>query len=644
MFKSTTDIIKKFVQTDEDKKTDFLKRENSNFIYCLSLLRKNISNYSEERYLFKEIFSPKLVKKYKEGEIYIHDKSLAPYCNSTSCRDVAMKGIPTNAKNMIESKPTKDFFYFTRHLSNVVTLISQQVSGAVMLAGATSVLASYLFHEEIYQEIYRTDKEVYKYLRSLIWELNMPLRAGSESPFSNITLEFGRPSGELKNQHIVVGGDPIKEKYGDIPDEYFDRINKTILDIMSKGAGKGRAFTFPLLTVPIDDDFDWNNKIFDYSLEKLYDWGGMYFENFQSKPFENDYYRTLNPKIKPRDPDISRSLCCRLQIDLSLLSQSGGGVFGSSTSNVGAVQVLNLNLNRIALKYKKTSDKFLEAIKEDLELMQEGHQAKRKWLENHKELYPTFFSYNENLKNYFNVFAVTGMHEAMMTMGFENGMKDTSAKIEAHRIMQFISEIVESFIKRDNVACGIEYAPAENAAIKMARDDIKFADTMLLKTHFQGTVENPFLTAGCMLPFSEENMIEVIENHAEFQAYATSGSIFHNFLETKLEPEQLKKYIKRIFSKPINYITVTPTRTVCNDCGHAVIGDIPGENCPNCESDDLSVWSRVIGYYKPVARKSLHISNGSYEGTYNFWSAAKRIDWASRAKLTLEKFKDFFAA
>lgn len=978
MFKSPISIVKKFVQTEEDKKTDFLKRENSNFIYGLPLLRKNVSNYVEQEYLFKEIFPEKLVKKYTEGEIYIHDKSLAPYCNSTSCRDIAMRGLPTTAKNMIQSKATDNFFYFTRHLSNAVTLISQQVSGAVMLAGATTVLASYLYFEETYKSVVRSDKEIYKYIRSLIWELNMPLRAGSESPFSNITLEFGKPSSELKDENIVIDGHVLNQTYNDIPDTYFDRINKTILDVMSKGAGNGVAFTFPLLTVPIDDNFDWDNKIFTYSLEKLYDWGGMYFENFQTKPFQNTYYQDLNPKIKPRNPEISRSLCpldgsqkvlyycndkkqlvelpirllyqksldknwktvktiqngslidvkvnkftgnkkrlkitltnnhqiitthdhlnkvldnkhpklsfdlttddylpfsrkpitgkgldyddgyiigaflgdgsysgkndviftvnkkskvytklkeltinnyggycteydynaeisnklnsvnlkctspilyslikmctsgdyvldkalssycfskskkfregiidglygvgdcetistssvnlveslttlfmslgipssidreelkesvgsnplysiksyriddlktykdiykvdddyvwfriksieeysslsdssfcfevvdniepiyslpngivthnCRLQIDLSLLSQSGGGVFGSSTSNVGAVQVLNLNLNRIALKYRKNPRKFKEAIKEDLELMQEGHQAKRQWLENHKDLYPTFFALNDSLKNYFNVFAVTGMHEAMMTLGFKKGMKDLPAKIEAHRIMQYISEIVESFIVRDNVACGIEYAPAENAAIKMARDDIRFSQAMLTRTHYQGTKANPYLTAGCMLPFSEENLIEVIENHAEFQAYATSGSIFHNFLETELSPEDLKKYIKRIFSKPINYMTITPTRTVCNSCGHAVIGDIPGDDCPNCGSDDLSVWSRVIGYYKPVARKKLHIEKGSYEGVYNFWSAAKRIDWASRAKITIDKLKDFFAA
>jgi len=44
-------------------------------------------------------------------------------------------------------------------------------------------------------------------MQSLIWELNMPLRSGSESSFSNCTLEFGKPSEEIKDEYVVVGGE-----------------------------------------------------------------------------------------------------------------------------------------------------------------------------------------------------------------------------------------------------------------------------------------------------------------------------------------------------------------------------------------------------------------------------------------------------
>ncbi len=180
MFTGTHEIIKKFVSDEDTKKTDYLKRENSNFVYSLSLLRKNISNFAEEEYLMTEIFSPELVDAYRDGYVYIHDKQLSSYCQSVSCKDVAMNGVPTLAKNMIASKPTKRLRKLFRHFSNVVVLMSQQVSGAVMLSQMTTVLASYLYYEEMHGSKWSYE-ELKEEMQSLIWELNMPLRSGSES-------------------------------------------------------------------------------------------------------------------------------------------------------------------------------------------------------------------------------------------------------------------------------------------------------------------------------------------------------------------------------------------------------------------------------------------------------------------------------
>lgn len=129
MFKDTSPIIDKFIGNDDDLKTDYLKHENSNFVYSLSLLRKNINNFAEEKYLMEKIFSPELVKAYQDGIVYIHDKQLSSYCQSVSCMDIATRGVPTLAKNMTPSAPTKRLRKLFRHLSNVVVLMSQQVSG-----------------------------------------------------------------------------------------------------------------------------------------------------------------------------------------------------------------------------------------------------------------------------------------------------------------------------------------------------------------------------------------------------------------------------------------------------------------------------------------------------------------------------------
>ena len=404
---------------------------------------------------------------------------------------------------------------------------------------------------------------------------------------------------------------------------------------MAKGTNKGIPLTFPLITVQIDDAFHYDNPIFLYLLEKMYQWGGVYFENFRTEAFNDEYYRKLNPTIKAKDPAVSRSLCCRLNIDLSVLSRTGAGIFGSSVGNVGAIQVLNLNMNRVLVEFGHDKDLVKIKMREYLEIMEQGHLAKRRWVEEHRELFPTFFAFNDSLKNYFNVFAVTGMHEGLVNIGYPLGMVDPLGKLYAHELMQYMTDIINDFIVRDHVACGIEYAPAENAGIKLARSDVKWAKQQGREIFVQGKGDDVFLTSGCMLPFSEEDFTKQIENNAEFQGYATSGSILHHFIEDKIAPEILADYIEHLFRKPINYITLTPTVTSCLHCGQMILASDAREveKCPVCGSADIATFSRVIGYVRMIARSNIRVDdNGFYKGDYNFWSKARRHDWAARRR------------
>jgi ribonucleoside-triphosphate reductase len=202
--------------------------------------------------------------------------------------------------------------------------------------------------------------------------------------------------------------------------------------------------------------------------------------------------------------------------------------------------------------------------------------------------------------------------------------------------MQYMTDVINSFIERDNVACGIESSPAENAGIKLARHDVKFAKSIGKKIFTQGYREDIFLTSGCMTPFSEDNFNLQIENAAEFQSYFTSGTILHHFIEDKIPPKQLAMYISKLLDKPINYITLSPTMSACMECGQQLIGQdaITIDKCPICKSNDIATFSRVIGYTKMIARRGIKVDkSGLYKGKYNFWSKARRYDWAERKRL-----------
>lgn len=148
----------------------------------------------------------------------------------------------------------------------------------------------------------------------------------------------------------------------------------------------------------------------------------------------------------------------------------------------------------------------------------------------------------------------------------------------------------------------------------------------------QGTGEDVFLTSGCMLPFSENNFASQIENSAEFQGYATSGSILHHFIYEKVSPEILANHLKNLFKKPINYITFTPTMVTCMSCKTKYTEKNAPDKCEICDSKDLAYFSRVIGYVKMISRNE--ISNKDiFKGEYNFWSKARRIDWHERKRI-----------
>lgn len=341
MFNSSQEIIKTFTHGADDNKKDFLLRENSNFVYSLPLLRHNIDNFEEEKYLMEEVFTKELRDLYEEKVIYVHDKKLAPYCNSISCLTVATVGVPTISKNMLSSKPTKKIGTLFRQLSNLVTLVSQQSSGAIMLSQMTTVLAGYLYYadKELGKKI--AEEDLVDLWYNFIWEVNLPLRSGSQSAFSNITMEFGKPSDEVKGELIIVGGEVMMEEYGQIPSKYFDKINNTFITAMAKGTGT-IPFTFPLITVPVTDDFDFSNKTFLYLLDQMYKWNGCYFENFRSKPFEESKYSKLNPMIKPRDPEVSRSLCCFTEDERVIYKDKDGVLKTDLMKNIsGNVQLFN---------------------------------------------------------------------------------------------------------------------------------------------------------------------------------------------------------------------------------------------------------------------------------------------------------------
>lgn len=80
--------------------------------------------------------------------------------------------------------------------------------------------------------------------------------------------------------------------------------------------------------------------------------------------------------------------------------------------------------------------------------------------------------------------------------------------------------------------------------------------------------------------------------------YCDGGSALHCNLDAHLSKEQYLKLIDFAIQEGTNYFTFNIPNSKCEKCGNIV--KIPIENCPRCGGEDITQYTRVIGYLRPI--------------------------------------------
>jgi len=172
------------------------------------------------------------------------------------------------------------------------------------------------------------DKKVEKYvlqnLQNFVFNLNTPSRWGTQTPFTNVTLDRTCPE-DLKDKALFLGGikeGPYKKKFGELEKE-MKIVNRSLIKVYTQGDMNGRIFTFPIPTYNITEDFPWTDPDVDALFEMTAKYGIPYFQNFIGSQYtvDKDGKKVANPSAYK--PGNVRSMCCRLQLDLKALEKRG---------------------------------------------------------------------------------------------------------------------------------------------------------------------------------------------------------------------------------------------------------------------------------------------------------------------------------
>lgn len=389
------------------------------------------------------------------------------------------------------------------------------------------------------------------------------------TPFLNVSLDVRIPE-FLKNQPIIIGGEPQKETYGEFQEE-MDIFNKAFYEVLMQGDAKGRVFTFPIPTISIAKNFDWENKALDKMWEATAKYGINYFSNF------------VQSDMNPED---FRSMCCRLRLDNKELIKRGGGLFGSQPLT-GSVGVVTINLPRIGY-LSKTKEDFYKRLTETMDLAKESLELKRKVLDNfiEKGLYPYTKHYLSSVKkmrgsyfgNHFSTIGLIGMNEALLNFMGKN-IATKEGKDFALEVLKFMRDRLVHYQEETGNLYNLEATPGEGASFRQARTDREKYPEIITA----GTKEAPYYTNSVHLPVNyTDDPFEVLDLQDELQQAFTGGTVIHLFLgERARTPETAKNIVRKVFENyHLPYITLSPTFSICPNCGY-----IKGESayCPSCK-------------------------------------------------------------
>ncbi len=584
-------------------KLDWQVKENSNMSYSLQGLHNYVASETSKLYWLNKIYPSPIKKAHIEGAFHIHDLGvLSSYCVGWDLKDLLSVGFQ-GVSGKIQSKPPKHLRSALGQIVNFFYTLQGEAAGAQAFSNFDTLLAPFIRYDKLNYE------QVKQAMQEFLFNINIPTRVGFQTPFTNITMDL-KPSSLYAQTPVIIGGEMQKETYGEFQAE-MNLLNQAFLEVMMEGDAKGRVFTFPIPTYNITKDFDWENPERDLLWKVTGKYGIPYFANF------------VNSDMKPED---TRSMCCRLRLDLSQLSMRGGGLFGSNPLT-GSIGVVTINLPRIGY-LSSNKEEFFSRLGDLADIAKQSLEIKRKVLEQLTEtsLYPYSKFYLRAVKersgcywkNHFSTIGLVGMNEACLNL-LKTSIATEEGKAFAVEVLDFLRNKLADFQKETENYYNLEATPAEGTSFRLALIDKKrYPDILVANESMVKNGAEPFYTNSTNLPVNHtDDLFEALNHQDDLQKRYTGGTVLHAYLNERIDNVSVvKNLIRKVFeSKSLPYLSLTPTFSVCSSHGY-----LNGEqhSCPHCGTK-CEIYSRVVGYLRPVEQ----------------WNAGKQSEFAIKKNYSI---------
>lgn len=604
------DYMDKYSQSNDNAATSSETDANAN------VTMKNVANLEGEVYKttnriiqrqrmkdkLNEMF-PEVAKKYEEDLnhhiIYTHDEATTPvlkqYCMAVSLYPLMMEGVG-NIDGITPSAPN-DLQSFSGQITNLVFLLSSQCKGAVAVGEYFIALNYYIvkeFGEKWYEKLdeitttahckkQRTIRNaIYKAFKQFIYGVNQPAGNRSyQSPFTNVSYYDHTYFNSLFGEFSYPDG--TKPQW-----EAIDCLQKMFMKFFNKLRTK-QILTFPVETMAMVYDPETNDIIDkdykDFTAE-------MYAEGHSFFTYISDSADSL-------------ASCCRLRNELA--ENTFNPTSGLTGVMTGSCNVITLNINRIVqdcdraygLKrnggWKENTSFLRDYLVGILERVYKYHIAFKTMLYDleDKGMFAASNGGYIHISKLYSTIGINGLNEAARFLGLEVGNNP-----EYIEFLQLILGTIKEENKKHSIhdrkrpfLFNSEVVPAEGLGGKNYRwdlqdgyvvpDDENLYNSYFYDAHDDTSVLDKFILHG-----------------RQTYQFTDGGSAAHINLEDHLSKEQYLKLIDFAIANGTNYFTFNIPNSKCDDCGY--ITKHPITECPKCHSKNITQYTRVIGYLRPI--------------------------------------------
>lgn len=604
------DYMNEYSQSNENAATSSETDANAN------VTMKNVANLEGEVYKttnrviqrqrmkdkLNEMY-PEVARKYEEDlnshVIYTHDEATTPvlkqYCMAVSLYPLMMEGVGNI--DGITPTPPNDLQSFSGQVTNLIFLLSSQCKGAVAVGEYFIALNYYIVQEfgpnwyEKLDVVTTTDhcskqrtvrNAIYKAFKQFIYGVNQPAGNRSyQSPFTNVSYYDHTYFDSLFGEFYYPDG--TKPQW-----EAVDCLQRLFMKFFNKLRTK-QILTFPVETMAMVYDPKTNDIIDkdykDFTAE-------MYAEGHSFFTYISDSADSL-------------ASCCRLRNELA--ENTFNPTSGLTGVMTGSCNVITLNINRIVqdcdkaygLKrnggWKENTSFLRDYLVDILQRVYKYHIAFKTMLYEleDKGMFAASNGGYIHISKLYSTIGINGLNEAARFLGMTVGNNK--------EYIEFL-QLVLGTIKEQNKIHSIhdtnrpflfnsEVVPAEGLGGKnynwdkedgyWVPEDENLYNSYFYDAHDDTSVLDKFILHG-----------------RQTYQYTDGGSAAHINLEDHLSKEQYLKLIDFAIANGTNYFTFNIPNSKCDDCGY--ITKHPITECPKCHSKNITQYTRVIGYLRPI--------------------------------------------